>query len=335
MTVIGSSPAWPNPGSAQSGYLVEGAGSCSSTAGRASSDACGETKTSPSTRSPSRTGTSTTGATSSPGPGSTPTGPRTGRQALELWLPPGGMEELATFASLWGNDRDVRATHSSCTSTTRKEPFEARGLPASKPQRLPHYTMQAYGFRVQRPVARSLLAYSGDSRADARSSPPWRAAPTSSSARRRSPTATRRRVRGPPLSRGGARRGGRAESCSRTGRSSCPSPERRSRSPTTGSPSRSKRGGEPHRPSPSSEDWGLSPDAQRGGQAPSSTPRSEDRCLSPDAPDLAKRVAHLAHRHVGPGGVDDRGHEVRLLRLGVPLQPGESCLDGGRVAPAA
>src|SRR5919202_2295863 len=26
LTVIGSSPAWPNPGSAQSGYLVEGPG---------------------------------------------------------------------------------------------------------------------------------------------------------------------------------------------------------------------------------------------------------------------------------------------------------------------
>ena len=26
LTVIGSSPAWPNPGSAQSGYLVEGEG---------------------------------------------------------------------------------------------------------------------------------------------------------------------------------------------------------------------------------------------------------------------------------------------------------------------
>ena len=27
LTVIGSSPAWPNPGSAQSGYLLEGDGS--------------------------------------------------------------------------------------------------------------------------------------------------------------------------------------------------------------------------------------------------------------------------------------------------------------------
>src|ERR687898_2259890 len=26
LTVIGSSPAWPNPGSAQSGYLIEGEG---------------------------------------------------------------------------------------------------------------------------------------------------------------------------------------------------------------------------------------------------------------------------------------------------------------------
>ena len=26
LTVVGSSPAWPNPGGAQSGYLVEGPG---------------------------------------------------------------------------------------------------------------------------------------------------------------------------------------------------------------------------------------------------------------------------------------------------------------------
>ena len=67
LTVIGCSPAWPNAGGAQSGYLVEGDGRAAARLrpGRAaracaSSTAAGRA----STRSSSRTSTSTTGATS-------------------------------------------------------------------------------------------------------------------------------------------------------------------------------------------------------------------------------------------------------------------------------
>ena len=69
LTVIGSSPAWPNPGSAQSGYLVEGAGALLLDCGPGVLGRLRERELYLDARSRSRTSTSTTGATSSPGPG--------------------------------------------------------------------------------------------------------------------------------------------------------------------------------------------------------------------------------------------------------------------------
>src|SRR5204862_4672263 len=57
----------------------------------------------------------------------------------------------------------------------------------------------------------------------------------------------------------------------------------------------------------------------------------EDGRLAPDAPDLAERVAHLAHRHVRAGPVDDRRHQVRVVRLGRALQLRQGGLDGAGV----
>src|SRR5712691_3724465 len=63
--------------------------------------------------------------------------------------------------------------------------------------------------------------------------------------------------------------------------------------------------------------------------------RLKDRSFAPDAPDLAQGVAHLAHRHVRPGGVDDRRHQVPVLVRGVLLEPAERGLDCRRVAAPA
>src|SRR5207244_1350088 len=49
----------------------------------------------------------------------------------------------------------------------------------------------------------------------------------------------------------------------------------------------------------------------------------EDGGLPPHAPDLAEGVAHLAHRHVGARGVDDRRHQVLVVPLRGRLQAGE------------
>src|SRR6202035_4897767 len=60
----------------------------------------------------------------------------------------------------------------------------------------------------------------------------------------------------------------------------------------------------------------------------------EDGRLAPGPPDAAEGVAHLAHRHVGPCGVDDRGHQVGVAAR-VGLEPLERGLDGGGVAALA
>jgi ribonuclease BN (tRNA processing enzyme) len=159
LTVIGSSPAWPNPGSAQSGYLVEGEG-----AGSLLLD-CGP---------------GVLGRLRESGP------PAVDAIAIthfhldhwgdlvpwawlaaygeagsrpELWLPPAGIGELTRFASFWGNAQmferafDLREYQPETT-------FEAAGF-ALEAHQVPHYTLQAFGFRVS--LQGRLLVYSGDS----------------------------------------------------------------------------------------------------------------------------------------------------------------------------
>ena len=159
LRVIGSSPAWPNPGSAQSGYLVEGAGrlllDCGPGVlgrlrenGDVSVDAIAVTHfhldhwgdlvpwawlVAYGQEPPGRT---------------------------ELWLPPGGRRQLETFATLWGNERmferafELREYEPDVPFTTAGFEVEAR--------RVRHYDLDAFGFRVGEPGG-PLLAYSGDS----------------------------------------------------------------------------------------------------------------------------------------------------------------------------
>src|SRR5712691_9250651 len=62
------------------------------------------------------------------------------------------------------------------------------------------------------------------------------------------------------------------------------------------------------------------------------TTEIENGCLAPHAPHLAQRVAHLPHRHVGAGRIDDGAHQVAVVAGGIFLQPAERSLDGSRVA---
>jgi ribonuclease BN (tRNA processing enzyme) len=159
LTVVGSSPAWPNPASAHAGYLLEGPG-------RLLLD-CGPGVL-PRLRATGGLDVDAvaithfhldhwgdlvpwawlalygTDATARP----------------ELWLPPGGRRALETFAREWGRDgmfdqafavREYRAA----------ETFSAAGFDV-EPHRVRHYTLEAYGFRVTEPETRRVLAYSGD-----------------------------------------------------------------------------------------------------------------------------------------------------------------------------
>ena len=77
----------------------------------------------------------------------------------ELWLPPGGREELAAFGTRFGTpDMFIRVFEPK--EYAEGEEFEAAGLRLVA-TRLPHYTVQTFGFRVSNRTR--TLAYSGDS----------------------------------------------------------------------------------------------------------------------------------------------------------------------------
>jgi ribonuclease BN (tRNA processing enzyme) len=161
LTVIGSSPAWPNPGSAQSGYLLEHDGT------RLLLD-CG-----PGVLGRLRTA----GAVAVDGIAIThfhldhwgdlvpwawlvAFRPET-RRRTEVWLPPAGRAELARFADRWGNTdmfENAFALREFEPSTT----FAAAGFEI-EPRRVLHYNLIAFGFRVRDPKSGRVLAYSGDS----------------------------------------------------------------------------------------------------------------------------------------------------------------------------
>jgi ribonuclease BN (tRNA processing enzyme) len=157
LTVIGSSPAWPNPGSAQSGYLVEGPGTLLLDCG-------------PGVLARLREGGE----------------PKVdaiaithfhldhwgdlvpwawlwafGRRDLnrpELWLPPKGKGVLDQFASIWGNPEMFERAFE-LREYEEDRPFEAAGF-SVEARRVLHYELEAFGFRVS--DGEKLLAYSGD-----------------------------------------------------------------------------------------------------------------------------------------------------------------------------
>jgi ribonuclease BN (tRNA processing enzyme) len=159
LTVIGSSPAWPNPGSAQSGYLVEGTGApllldC----GPGVLGRLRELGLYPQAIAITHFHLDHWGDLV-PWAWLNAYGPQDHRMDCALWLPPGGTSELAAFASHWGNENMFEAAF-----TLREfepgTPFHAAGFEVDA-YRLPHYELTSHGFRVTHDGR--TLAYSGDS----------------------------------------------------------------------------------------------------------------------------------------------------------------------------
>ncbi|HSP71286.1 MAG TPA: MBL fold metallo-hydrolase [Gaiellaceae bacterium] len=161
LTVVGCSPAWPNPGGAQSGYLVE--------ADRRLLLDCG-----PGVLAKLRElddGWPQIDAIVIthwhldhwgdlvPWVWGTMSGPGRDLAKVELWLPPGGEGRLREFGSRLGWE-EMWETAFRLREYAEGGPFEAAGLTVTA-IRVPHYTLTTYGLRVTN-GARS-LAYSGDS----------------------------------------------------------------------------------------------------------------------------------------------------------------------------
>ena len=160
LTVVGCSPAWPNPGGAQSGYLVEGSGKVLLDCGPGVLPRLREQDSWPQVDAIVITHFHldhwgdlvpwTFGAMYGPG-SETPT--------PQLWLPPGGQEELAGFGDKFG----VPGMFSEAFTVeeyAEGETFETCGLQIT-PVRVPHYQLQTYAMRVS--DGKATLAYSGDS----------------------------------------------------------------------------------------------------------------------------------------------------------------------------
>ena len=155
LSVIGSSPAWPNPGGACSGYLVDG---------RLLLD-CGpgvlaklrEREAWPTVEAIAITHLHLDhwgdlvpwvwGSLFGPG-GSRPA----------LWLPPGSTEELRPILHRLGSE-DMLERAFEVSEYEPRRPFSAAGFELTAVP-VVHYDIPAYGFRVQ---GDRLLAYSGDS----------------------------------------------------------------------------------------------------------------------------------------------------------------------------
>ncbi|MGH2921602.1 MAG: MBL fold metallo-hydrolase [Gaiellaceae bacterium] len=163
LTVVGCSPAWPNPGGAQSGYLLEGPG-------RLLLD-CGPGVLARLRENSSENGWPEVDAIAIthfhldhwgdlvPWVWGTMWGLGQDTKRPELWLPPGGREELAAFGTRFGTpDMFVRVFEPK--EYVEGEPFTAAGLELTA-LRLPHYNVRTYGFRVSNQTR--TLAYSGDS----------------------------------------------------------------------------------------------------------------------------------------------------------------------------
>jgi ribonuclease BN (tRNA processing enzyme) len=162
LKVVGCSPAWPNPGGAQSGYLLEGPG-------RVLLD-CGPGVLAR-LREQNGNGWPQVDAIVIthfhldhwgdivPWVWGRMFGLGRDYESPELWLPPDGIAELEVFGERFGTPWMFERTFD-LREYTEGESFVAAGLEIVA-IRLPHYTLRTYGLRVSNGA--QTLAYSGDS----------------------------------------------------------------------------------------------------------------------------------------------------------------------------
>jgi ribonuclease BN (tRNA processing enzyme) len=157
LSVIGSSPAWPNPGGACSGYLVDGKLLLDCGPG-----VLGKLRL----REPWPTVDAIAithlhldhWGDLIPWVWGSLFGPGEGAPRPELWLPPGSREELRPILGRLGSENMLERAFDVFEYESRT-PFTAAGLRVTAVP-VDHYDIEAFGFRVE---GDRVLAYSGDS----------------------------------------------------------------------------------------------------------------------------------------------------------------------------
>jgi ribonuclease BN (tRNA processing enzyme) len=153
LTVIGCSPAWPNPGSAQSGYLVEGEGRLLVDCGPGVLSRLREQESWPRVDAIAVTHLHLDHVADLVGwVYGRLLGPARDEPSVPLWLPRGGTADLLQLVGRAGEAFELREYDDGQT-------FEAAGFTITA-RAVPH-PAHAHGFRVT--DGRSTLAHSGDS----------------------------------------------------------------------------------------------------------------------------------------------------------------------------
>jgi len=159
LTVVGCSPAWPNPGGAQSGYLIEGSGRLLLDCGPGVLARLREREAWPRVDAVVLTHFHLDhwgdlvpwifGASFGAGRGG---------ERAELWLPPGGDETLRAFGAKLAFAPQIDGVFH-VREYADREPFKAAGFTVT-PLRLLHYKVGTFGLRVS--DGHATVAYSGD-----------------------------------------------------------------------------------------------------------------------------------------------------------------------------
>jgi ribonuclease BN (tRNA processing enzyme) len=159
LTVVGCSPAWPNPGGAQSGYLVEGPGQLLLDCGPGVLGRLREREPWPRLDAIAITHFHLDHwGDLVPWVWGAMFGPGAELERPELHVPPRGRELLAELGELLGG-REMFEQTFRISEYREGEPFSAAGFELTA-VRVPHYTVESYGFRVANET--TVLAYSGD-----------------------------------------------------------------------------------------------------------------------------------------------------------------------------
>jgi ribonuclease BN (tRNA processing enzyme) len=166
LSVIGCSPAWPNPGGVQSGYLIEGAGRLLLDCGPGVLARMRADEAWPRVDAIAITHFHLDHcADLVPWAFGAMFGPGAGLAKPELYLPPEGGKWLADLAIHLGGWPDLFEDCFAVREYAEGVPSRVAGFELVA-QRVQHYTIESYGFRVS--GGGRTLAYSGDSGPDPR-----------------------------------------------------------------------------------------------------------------------------------------------------------------------